>query len=40
MTLVKVKIPTEDFSDETLAIDDTYGDDVSEIVVLVMEIGG
>ena len=29
---------TEDFSDE--AIDDTYGDDVSEIVVLVMEIGG
>ena len=29
MTLVKVKIPTEDFnSDEMLAIDDTYGDDV------------
>ena len=33
-----MKIPTEDFSDETLAIDDTYGDDVREIVVLVMEI--
>ena len=24
-----VKIPTEDFSDETLTIDDTQGDDVS-----------
>ena len=23
-----VKIPTVDFTDETLAIDDTYGDDV------------
>ena len=23
-----VKIPTEDFTDETLAIDDTHGDDV------------
>ena len=33
-----VKIPTEDFIDETLAIDDTYGDDVREIVVLVMEV--
>ena len=33
-----VKIPTEDLSDETLAIDDTYGDDVREIVVLVMEV--
>ena len=33
-----MKIPTEDFSDETLAIDDTYGDDVREIVVLVLEI--
>ena len=33
-----VKIPTEDFTDETLAIDDTYGDDVREIVVLVMEV--
>ena len=32
-----VKIPTEDFTDETLAINDTYGDDVREIVVLVME---
>ena len=30
-----MKIPTEDFTDETLAIDDTYGDDVREIVVLV-----
>ena len=33
-----VKIPTEDFTDETLAIGDTYGDEVSEIVVLVMEV--
>ena len=33
-----MKIPTEDLSDETLAIDDTYGDDVREIVVLVMEV--
>ena len=33
-----MKIPTEDFIDETLAIDDTYGDDVREIVVLVMEV--
>ena len=33
-----VKIPTVDFTDETLAIDDTYGDDVREIVVLVMEV--
>ena len=33
-----MKIPTEDFTDETLAIDDTYGDDVREIVVLVMEV--
>ena len=33
-----VKIPTEDLSDETLAIDDTYGDDVREIVVLVIEV--
>ena len=32
-----MKISTEDFTDETLAIDDTYGDDVREIVVLVME---
>ena len=34
----QVKISTEDFTDETLAIDDTYGDDVREIVVLVMEV--
>ena len=33
-----VKIPTEDSTDETLAIDHTYGDDVREIVVLVMEV--
>ena len=33
-----MKLPTEDFTDETLAIDDTYGDDVREIVVLVMEV--
>ena len=29
-----MKIPTEDFTDETLAINDTYGDDVREIVVM------
>ena len=33
-----VKIPTEDYTDKTLAIDDTYEDDVREIVVLVMEV--
>ena len=33
-----VKIPTEDFTDETLVIDDTYGDDVREILVLIMEV--
>ena len=33
-----VKIPTEEFTDETLAINDTYEDDVREIVVLVMEV--
>ena len=33
-----MKISTEDFADDTLAIDDTYGDDVREIVVLVMEV--
>ena len=33
-----VKIPTEDFTDETLVSEDTYGDDVREIVVLVMEV--
>ena len=33
-----VKIPTVDFTNETLAIDDTYGDDAREIVVLVMEV--
>ena len=31
-------ISNEDFTDETLAIDETYGDDVREIVVLVMEV--
>ena len=33
-----VKIPTEDFSDETLAIDDNYGDGLREILVQVMEV--
>ena len=33
-----MKISTEDFTDETLVIDDTYGDDVREIVVLVMQV--
>ena len=33
-----LKIPIEDFTDETLVINDTYGDDVREIVVLVMEV--
>ena len=33
-----MKIPTEDFTDETLAINDTYEDDVREIVLLVMEV--
>ena len=33
-----MKIPTQDFTDETLAINDTYGDDVREIVVLIMEV--
>ena len=32
-----VKIPTEDFTDETLVIN-TYGGDVREIVVLIMEV--
>ena len=33
-----MKIPTEDFTDETLAINDTYEDVVREIVVLIMEV--
>ena len=33
-----MKITNEDFTDDTLAINDTYGDDVREIVVLVMEV--
>ena len=33
-----VKIPTEDFTDETLTINDTYRDDVRESVVLVVEV--
>ena len=33
-----MKISTEDFSDETLAIDDTCGGDVKEIVVLVDKV--
>ena len=31
-------LASQDFTDETLAIDDIYGDDVREIVVLVMEV--
>ena len=31
-------ISTEDFTDETLVINDTYGGDVREIVVLIMEV--
>ena len=33
-----VKIPTEDFTDKTLVIDNTYGCGVREIVVLIMEV--
>ena len=33
-----MKIPTDDFTDETLTINDTYGGDVREFVVLVMEV--
>ena len=33
-----VNITNEEFTDETLAINDTYEDDVREIVVLVMEV--
>ena len=33
-----MKILTEDFTDETLVINDTYGGDVREIVVLIMEV--
>ena len=33
-----MKIPTEDFTDETLVINDTYRGDVREIVVLIMEV--
>ena len=33
-----MKIPTEDFTDETLAIHDTYGNDIREIMVLVMDV--
>ena len=33
-----VKIPTEDFTDKTLVINDTYWGDVREIVVLIMEV--
>ena len=32
------KIPTEDFTDKTLVIDNTYGCGVREIVVLIMEV--
>ena len=33
-----MKIPDDDFTNVTVAIGDTYGDDVREIVVLVMEV--
>ena len=33
-----MKKPTEDFTDKTLVINDTYGCGVGEIVVLIMEI--
>ena len=33
-----MKIPTEDFTDETLIIDNTYGGDFREIVVMIMEV--
>ena len=33
-----MKIPTEDFTDKTLVINDTYGGDVREIAVLIMEV--
>ena len=38
MTLMSEDNYTEYFTDETLTINDTYGDDVREIVVLVMEV--
>ena len=34
----RVKIPTEDFTEKTLVINDTYGSGVWEIVVLIMEV--
>ena len=33
-----VNIPTEDFTDKTLVIYDTYGSGAWEIVVLIMEV--
>ena len=33
-----VKISTEDFTDKTLVINDTYGRGVWEIVVLIMKV--
>ena len=33
-----MKIPTEDFTDKTLVINDTYGCVVREIAVLIMEV--
>ncbi len=38
VTLMSEDNYTEFFTDETLTINDTYGDDVIEIVVLVMEV--
>ena len=33
-----VKIPSEDFTDETPGINDTYGGYVRDMVVLIMEV--
>ena len=33
-----MKIPTEDFTDKTLVINDTYGCVIRVIVVLIMEV--
>ena len=33
-----MKIPTDYFTDKTLVINDTYGGDVREIAVLIMEV--
>ena len=33
-----MKIPTEDFTDETLAIDDSFGDDVIGVVYMEVDM--